>query len=179
MDNMTLVRKYKAGDASALEQLLINSEKMIYNQAYDILKNREDAQDIVQEVCIKLWNGLNNFNEESSFETYLYTIVKNKCCDLMRKNKSILSLDKNVEDNDTTYMDLLDSNVRNNPEEIMMIVFELEETIEKIKDLPKDQQIALIYRTHGYKYEEIAELLNVSINTVKTRVSRAQEKISA
>ena len=97
-----LIRKAKNGDIHAFENLIENHRKRVYNIAFKMLHNQEDAYDITQEVFIRVFKSMKEFREEASFSTWIYRITKNACLDELRKrkNKATVSLDEDLETED-------------------------------------------------------------------------------
>jgi RNA polymerase sigma-70 factor, ECF subfamily len=168
-----LVDKSKKGDINAFEKLLLSYEKKIFNIAYRISGNREDAYDIAQEVCIKIFKNINSFMGNSSFGTWVYRITSNVCIDEMRKKKKTKSLTIFSNFNDEFEVPVQDKGKL--PDEII----ENKEMAELIKDcisqLPPEHKMIIILRDiNGYSYEEISTILAINLGTVKSRLSRAR-----
>lgn len=168
-----LVDRSKKGDTDAFEKLIISYEKKIFNIALRMTGNREDASDIAQEVCIKIYKSINSFKENSSFSTWVYRITSNVCIDEMRKRKNVISL-TGTGPNDEDYELPVEDKGRL-PEEIV----ESRETIRMLKkciqELAPEYRIIIILRDiQGYSYEEISRILEINMGTVKSRLSRAR-----
>ena len=87
LNEKDLIRKAKQGDMLAFEELILKHEKIVYNLALRMMNHSEDAQDIAQEVFLKAYRSLANFDERAAFSTWLYRITHNTCIDEMRKRK--------------------------------------------------------------------------------------------
>ena len=83
-----LLEKAKAGDVSAFEELIDAYQKKIFNLAYRIIGNYDDAGDMAQEALIRIYRSIANFKEQSSFSTWIYRITTNVCLDEIRKRKN-------------------------------------------------------------------------------------------
>jgi len=174
-----LVQKCKQGDVEAFEVILKIYEKKIYNFAYRMLGDKEDAMDTTQEVFIKVYKSINTFKGNSSFSTWLFKIAKNVCIDYLRKNGKarICSLDKTIKiDGEEIKKETPDTS--NLPEEIIKRK-ELQRVVHKaIARLPEKYKAAIILRDlQNFSYKEIAEILNCSIGTVKSRIGRGRKEL--
>lgn len=174
-----LVQKCKQGDIEAFEVILKIYEKKIYNFAYRMLGDKEDAMDTTQEVFMKAYKSINTFNGNSSFSTWLFKIAKNVCIDYLRKNDKarIYSLDKTIKiDGEEIKKETPDTS--NLPEEIVK-KRELQRIVHQaIARLPEKYKAVIILRDlQNFSYKEIAEILNCSIGTVKSRISRGRKEL--
>ena len=100
-EEIQLIEEAKKGDLAAFEKLILSYEKMIYNYCLRMTNSREDAEDLTQEVFIRLYKSLKRFRGRSKFSTYVYRIAHNICIDHYRKSKVgiiFLSQPKNSED---------------------------------------------------------------------------------
>jgi len=179
LQEASLIEQSKAGDINSFEQLIASHQKKAFNIAYRILGNLEDANDVTQEALIKAYRGIKNFNGKSSFSTWLYTIVNNACIDFMRKNKktNLIYLDREYETEESSYKIQVYSD-EETPEE----VFEKKEVKrivhEAINRLSYEHRRIIVLRDiQQFTYQEIAELLNCSEGTVKSRISRARKNL--
>ena len=176
--NQDLILKSQKGDVEAFEELIREHKKYAYNICLKILKNKEDAEDISQEALIKVYENIKSFNMNSSFKTWIYKIVFNTCIDYKRKKRlKTSSLDepihygydeipKQIEDNDK------------NPEKILTEKLDRKLVRDSINMLDDDFKSVIILRDiQGFKYKEIAEILDCNQGTVKSRISRGREKL--
>lgn len=167
-----LVHRAKKGDILAFEELISGYEKKVYNTVYRFFNNKEDAMDITQEIFIKIYVSMKNFKESSSFSTWLYRIAVNTCIDFFRKQKEIVvPINDEISDSMVTKIGI----PQRSPEEIA----ESNEVINIIEDainsLPEEQRICIILRDiQGFSYLEISDILNCSLGTVKSRISRGR-----
>jgi RNA polymerase sigma-70 factor, ECF subfamily len=150
--------------------LVQQQSRKLYGFAFRILRNREEAEDVVQEIFLKLWNMREKLCEYRSIEALAATITRNHCIDLIRKQKN-------------EYRDEIDlnnySNLSVNSPFDNMVLKEsgmiIERIIEKLPD-----NIRTVLRLHdidGKSYEEIAEITGHNINTLRVNISRARKII--
>lgn len=174
-----LLRKAKAGDVEAFEQLVEAYGKKVYNLALRMTGNHDDAADLAQEAFIRVFKSISGFKEQSSFSTWIYRITTNVCLDEIRKrkNKKVISLDEDIRMDDgemkrqVVSEDPLPDELAER-EELRSIVNAA------INSLPEDQRIVITLRDlQGLTYEEIARILDCPGGTVKSRINRARQAL--
>lgn len=160
-----LIEQIKKGDSSSFEELLIIYQKKIYGIAYHILFNRDEADEVTQEVFITLWKSIKKIKDISKFNTWLYKTTVNKAIDLLRKKKRE-STDK-----------LEENRKSNGLEKEMILRFDLYKIYrDTIKKLPLQQRIVFILKDiYGIEMKEIAEILKINESTVRTHLSLARQ----
>lgn len=168
-----LVRKVRNGDIEAFEKLISSYEKRILNIALGMLGNYDDACDITQEVCIKIYNSINSFKENSSFSTWVYRITSNTCLDELRKRKKTISTTVIGDEGEEFEIQAPDS------ERSIDDIVESREAVYAIRscilELAPENRIIIILRDiYGYSYEEISNILTINVGTVKSRLNRAR-----
>ena len=174
-----LIRRAKQGDMLAFEELILQHEKIVYNLALRMMNHSEDAQDISQEVFLKAYRSLQNFDERSAFSTWLYRITHNTCIDEMRKRKGkqSYSLEEELESADGSLQRQV-ADAGDTPEESLMRKEQKSEILQALDTLSEEHKAAIILRdVKGMAYEEIAEILELSLGTVKSRISRARNQL--
>ncbi|MDD2401797.1 MAG: sigma-70 family RNA polymerase sigma factor [Clostridia bacterium] len=172
-----LIVKSKDGDLEAFEELVCLYERKIYTTAYRMMGNYHDANDFAQEAFLRAFQSIRTFRGESSFLTWMCRIVTNICRDELRKkyNISVESLDKQLILGDMEIKRQIPSSDPG-PDE-MYENKELQEELQVlINTLSPEFRLALILRDiQGFSYEEIAEQLECSMGTVKSRINRARK----
>ena len=168
-----MISRCQQGDQEALKEIFDKYHKKVYRIAYGVVRQREEALDIVQEVFIKLFRSIKNFKGRSNFYTYLYRMVTNTAIDHTRKTGKhfISSLD------DEGSFEPSDE-VEKGPERILLQK-ELEERVKwAMEKLPAEQRAALIFRdVEGLSYQEMAEAMGCSIGTVMSRLHYGRKRI--
>ena len=172
MEERFLTDRAAKGDESAFRALLERYKNRIYALAYRFSGNHEDAEDISQEVVIKIYRYLPGFDNRSLFSTWVYSITKNTCLDFLRKKKGDT---ESLED-----LDFMLTDHRYDTEGDAIRNEQLSSVAKLVNALPKDQrQILILREIDGFSYEEISELLGIPLGTVKSRLARTKAAIRA
>jgi len=179
----TLVEKAQAGDRAALCELLVRYERKAYNIAFRLMGNHADAADAAQEALVRVYTRLHNFRGDSAFSTWLFRVVTNTCLDELRRRGRIrwASLDDKLpgEEGDLPRQILADE------EMISPVDFaerrEVQAAVQRaIARLPEDYRVVVVLRDlQDYSYQEIADMLNTSVGTIKSRLHRARLALKA
>ncbi len=174
-----LIKKAKHGDAKAYEGLLKKYKNSVYNLVYRMVRDVQEAEDLTQEAFIKAFNSLTSFNEEYAFSTWLYKIATNNCIDFFRKRKlQTYSLDKPIQYKDSEIQhEIPDPEL--SPEKTILAQERSHIIQDAIETLPEKYYTAIVLRhTEEKSYEEIAEILDLPLGTVKARIFRAREMLN-
>lgn len=164
------------GDAAAFETLISSYQKKVYNIAYRMLGNIDDASEIAQEVFIKVFKSIRQFKGEAAFSTWVYKITVNMCLDELRKRKKsrAVYIDEAVRLEDGEVEKQIPGELPG-PEE-MAEKNELRKIVENaIRRLDEKHRCVIVLRDiQGMSYEEIAQILNCPSGTIKSRINRAR-----
>lgn len=173
-----LVERAKRGDVEAFEQLISQYQRKVYNQAYRLTGNYEDASDIAQEAFLRVYSSLPEFRGDSSFATWLNRIVGNACLDELRKRKRqrVASLDEPVfTDEGEMDRQLAVADTADGPEQALERVEVQRAVQQSIHALDEEYRVVVVMRDlQGYSYNEIADMLGINLGTVKSRLNRAR-----
>ena len=175
------IRKCQQGDAEAFTEILKTYEKKVFNLALRMMGNHEDANDLAQEAFIRVYQSIHTFRGDARFSTWLYRIATNVCLDELRKRsrRKTESLDVPVQTQDGSVLREV-PDWTDNPEEALDRQGIREMVRQGIETLPEEQKIALILRDlQGHTYEEIAEILHISLGTVKSRINRGRQALKS
>lgn len=163
------------------DQIFERYRSMVYGLAVNILGDREEALDVSQEVFLTVYRKLDTFRGESSLKTWIYRIAARRAANRFRwwnrlRRRGTVSLEEHLVQNPN---DELFYNLRaqgRTPEEALAFEEEHAEVERLLRDLPLPQRMAVVMRDiEGLSYEEIAETLEVSLGTVKSRIARGRE----
>lgn len=171
-DEQRLIVRAQNGDRAAMEALLVSCEKRVYNIAYRYMGNEADAYDMAQETLIKVYKGLSAFRSESTFSSWVYRLCVNTCLDGLRKRKKAPVLVDSVID----YTPAQDT--EQSPEDYALYL-ENSGYLQKIIDMLGDdhKSVIVLRDINGLSYEEVAQSLGITIGTVKSRLSRARQRL--
>jgi RNA polymerase sigma-70 factor (ECF subfamily) len=177
MDEEKLIAQAQKGDVQAYNTLVLHYQQVVYNVAYRIMGDSQSAEDAAQEAFISAYKSLNKFYG-GNFKAWLLRITTNGCYDELRRRKRRpqSSLERITDDNQESFAFLRDPAIGPEKRQQQM---ELIEAIEEcLQGLPDDQRVtAVLCDVEGYDYSAIAEMTDVSLGTVKSRVSRARSKL--
>ena len=184
-DDRELIARFVGdGDQSAFDQLVGKYSSRAYQIAYGILNNREDAEEVAQDVFLRIFRALPKFRGDSEFSTWMYRIVINLSRNKLRWNKIrgagfSLSLDAPVEntkgDGELT-IELPDERMTPDQESLYN---ELKEKTSKAMNQLQDsyREAVTLRNVQGLSYEEIADILGCKVGTIKSRIARGREEI--
>ena len=174
--DLSLVRRAKKGDYRAFDLLVLKYQSRVIATAFKFVKEKQLAEDIAQEAFIKSYKSIDSFREESSFYTWVYRITvntaKNYLVSSKRRDEVVIS---DLSRDDSFYPEKLDVD---SPQEILK-ASELRDLIfETLSSLGEETRTALSLREFdGLSYEEIAEIVQCPVGTVRSRIFRGREMI--
>ena len=162
LDELELINKAKDGNTSALNSLLKDNFDILKGYTVRMVGNPHLAQDIVQDTMLKAVININKFEPRAKFSTWLIKIATNVYKDYLRKNRSYELLDENFIDK------------RHQVEDIVVSNCEYKEIMKIILKLPYEKRAVFILKHYyGYKYDEISEIIDCPIGTVRSRLHNA------
>lgn len=163
------------GDSDAFAQLAAQQQSYVYNLAYNLLGEAEDARDLAQEALLRAWQRLPSFRGEARFTTWLYRLVVNLGLNRIARRRRRVT---EVPLNDFSLADPPHSSI--DPQR-MYEAAERREAIWKMVDMlpAKYRAVLSLYYQHERTYEEMAQILGLPLNTVKTHLSRARQMLAA
>jgi len=178
-----LIERIKGGDSAAYNDIVTLYWDRIFARVFNLLKNREDAEEVTQDAFIRARRGLDSFRGDASFSTWLYQIATNLARNrywywFRRKRDYSISLDRPLtEDNDLTLEDVLPCEAENPLDATVTREF-VDRVSECMNDLSEQHREVLTLRNiDNLSYEEISNKLRVSVGTVKSRIARARERL--
>ena len=178
-EDFELLVKVKKGDQQAFELLVRKYKMTVYNTIHSIIGNDQEADDIAQEVFLKVYTKADSFKGKSSFSTWLYRITVNRCVDELRKrNNKIISYETEFDEEEKLKLkDVLASKEGDITEELKQK--ELQDIIQKaMNSLPEKYRIILTLKEiEGLSYTEISKIMKISLAKVKIWLFRARQKL--
>ena len=181
VEEMELVKRARKGDLTAYDDIVRRYQERIYATIYHMTANHEDANDLAQDAFIKGFQALRSFKGGSSFYTWVYRIAVNKTINFLkqRKNRAHLSLDD------------LDFNAEHDPDLVALIsdktprreagLAELQEKLNvAMQKLSEPHRLVVtLHDVQGLSHEEIAEIMDCNIGTVRSRLFYARQQMQA
>jgi RNA polymerase sigma factor (sigma-70 family) len=168
MREAELVRRAQAGDHEALVELLRSIEHSVYRSAYYILGNEQDALDASQEALIRIYRKIDTYQEKAKFSTWVQRIVSNVCMDKFRAKKETVSIDEHE-------MTLTD---KQNVEQEIIAISMANDIQKAIAKLPHQYRMVVLLRyLQDFSYQEIADTMELPLNTVKSYLFRARQQL--
>ncbi|HQK63918.1 MAG TPA: sigma-70 family RNA polymerase sigma factor [Candidatus Staskawiczbacteria bacterium] len=168
-NDKAIIYEYLKGDQRALEFLVKKYIKPIYSFVYRNVGDVEAAEDITQEVFIRVWKNIRRFDLNKDFKPWIFQIAKNASIDYLRKRKTIpFSRFENSQGQNM----LTETLIQKSPEliETLNTKTEFEKTISGLSE--KDKNLIQLRHSQGMSFKEIAQKMNSSINTIKSRYRR-------
>ena len=176
MSEEQLIHRAQQGDDSAFEELLLLHQKRVYNLCLRMSANADDALDLSQEAFLKAWKSIGQYQFEASFSTWLFRLTSNVCIDFLRRKKrrQETSLTENFDDSeDGAERSVLDPQPL--PEQQAITNETRLELARAMAALAPDHREILQLRVvENLPYEQIAEILDIRVGTVKSRLARAR-----
>ncbi len=180
LEDQRLISSLQAGEERAYEQLIERFQGPVFNLAYRLLNDQADASDVAQEVFLKIFRNVGSFRGDSTLRTWVYRIAVNESHNrrrwLFRHRRGETGIDDAFEDSDSREKPLMDSG--ETPFDFTMnreAQTLLEEALAGIN--PVFRTALVLREIEDMSYEEIAEILEVSIGTVKSRIVRGREAL--
>jgi len=169
IDKEILIRASQ-GDMRAFEAVYKSTSSFVYNVAYRVVNNREDAMEVAQEVFLTIHHKLKTFRFESSFKTWIYRITANTAINYAKKSSKM----KQVPFEEAITAGSVDNEAHAH--------LEAEHQNQRIEQLlaelnPEQRACVVLRNIQGLSYEEIAKALKININTVRSRLKRSREKL--
>lgn len=181
-EDTRLARAAADGDTHAFEQLIRKYERLVYRTAFYTAGNAADAEDLTQEILLKLWHGLSEFRGEARFLTWLLRIARNTCADhLRKKQRSVqtepLSYPSETEENSAP-QEPVDTAPERDPHTAAAGRENAQILRRAMAQLSEEHRMLIILRdVEGTSYERMAAVLGLEIGTVKSRLFRARAQL--
>jgi RNA polymerase sigma-70 factor (ECF subfamily) len=175
-----IVKRAQKGDRLAFGELVELYKDKLFNLGYRMLGNPQEAEDVAQETFLRAYSNLQTYNPNHKFSTWIYRIATNLCIDRIRKKKPDYSLDSEVDGIEGGDMYSRLASPGPTPLEELVRTETQREVQSAIDALPENYRAAVILKyIHDLSLQEIADILEVPVSTVKTRIHRGREALRA
>ena len=176
-----LVKRAKGGEREAFRELVERYQGRVFHLAFDVLKNREDAEDVIQESFVKAYLSLDRFKGDSSFYTWLYRIVYNMSIDVRRKVQRRATAPFELDESRAEVESVSGSEFSTRteaPDRVYQYREELKLVDAALSELSEEHRVVLLLRERdGLSYEEIADVVGVARGTVMSRLHYARKEL--
>jgi len=167
--DIVIIKRCLSGDKEVFSELVTRYKKLIYNVIYNIIGNKEELNDIAQEVFIKIYRALDKYDPQFKFSTWAVKIATNHCLDVVKKKKldtmpidEVVGVSSDIETPESSY-------IRQEQKEHIN---------DELSKLPDKYRVPLIlYHKNGLSYEEMAQVLNEPMTIIKNRLYRARKML--
>jgi RNA polymerase sigma-70 factor (ECF subfamily) len=180
--DMEIVRRVQAGDVAAFDQLILKYRERVYGIVYNMTSNREDAADLAQDSFIKAFQSIHRFGGQSSFFTWLYRIAVNSTLTQLRKARlrSFFSLER-INSDEPVSREIIDALTDSTGADRDTFVHELQEKLnDALQKLSiKHRTVVTLFEIDGLSHQEIAEVMDCSVGTVRSRLHYAKQLLQA
>ena len=178
-DELKLIKKAQKGDVGAFEKIITEYQSVVYSISYRYADNVHDAADMAQEEFLKMFKTINTFRFKSKFSTWIYRVATNTCLDMVksrRRTDSAVSFGSFDDDDGGFAAEPADT--RFMPDERLEAAEAKDVVNRAIGELSDEYRTVIILRDiRGLSYEEIADVVDCSVGTVKSRISRARRNL--
>lgn len=175
MNEERIVCELKAGNYTVFREIVELFKNRVFGMAYKFTNNYDEAQDLSQDIFLKIYKEIGSFRFESKLSTWIYRISINTCLDWKRKNSKVKILSTSIvnDDDEAIELDIKDDNPL--PDEAFIQSENQREVHELVSELPdKYKTVIIMYHFNNMSYQDISSALNIPERTVETRLYRAR-----
>src|SRR5882757_5900081 len=172
-----LVRRAQSGDEAAFREIVEHYQSKVFSIIHGIVRQRNDVEDIAQQVFTKVYFSIGNFDFRSSLITWIYKITVNECFDYLRKKKvRKLVYESDLSEDEARRVENTEPSVRQVPADVNLArrdyIFKL---LTKVSD--EERNLLMLKEVEGHSVEELAEMTGMNENTIKVKLFRARQKL--
>lgn len=180
-DDRLLVSRAQAGDSEAYDALIRRYQERIYATIYHMTSNHEDAADLAQETFVKAYRALKSFKGDSSFFTWIYRIAVNKTINFLKQRRrrgqmSLNDLDFNAE-HDPDVVALISERTPHREVKLRELQEKLNAAMQQLSE--EHRMVVTLHDIQGLRHEQIGELMNCNVGTVRSRLHYARQQLQA
>jgi RNA polymerase sigma-70 factor (ECF subfamily) len=180
--DLEIVRQVQAGEVAAFDRLIAKYRERVFGIVYNMTSNREDAADLTQDAFIKAFQSIHRFGGQSSFFTWLYRIAVNSTLSHLRKARlrSFFSLER-IDSDEPVSKEIINALTDKTGADRDAYVRELQEKLnDAMQKLSiKHRTVVTLFEIDGLSHQEIAEVMNCSVGTVRSRLHYAKQLLQA
>ena len=181
-EDLVVVRQVQAGDLGAFDRLIVKYRSRIYGVIYNLTSNREDAADLTQDTFIKAFQSIHRFQGQASFFTWLYRIAINSTLSHLRRNRSrsffsLESINSEEPASREIIAALTDKTGADRDAHVRELQEKLNEAMQKLSI--NHRTVVTLYEIDGMSHQNIAEVMNCSVGTVRSRLHYAKQLLQA
>lgn len=180
--DLSIVQQVQAGDVAAFDRLISKYRERVLGIIYNMTSNREDAADLTQDAFIKAFQSIHRFQGQSAFFTWLYRIAVNSALSHLRKHRlrSFFSLEK-IDSDEPVSREIIDALTDKTGADRDTYVHELQEKLNEamLKLSIKHRTVVTLFEIEGLSHQEIAEVMDTSVGTVRSRLHYAKQLLQA
>ena len=170
-----LIARFQDGDINAYNELVHRYKDRLLNFVFGYFKNREQAEDVVQDTMIKLYTHASYYKPIAKFSTWIYTIAKNNALTELRKNKRKQTVSLWTNEGKPIDIEMKDELL----EQTVYNKMAVEELNKYLDEIPENFRIAVVLRDfQELSYEEISKILEIPLGTIKSRINRGRIQLS-
>lgn len=179
-----LIKRAQLGESAAFEELVLSQQQYIFSVAMGVLRNTEDASDLTQEVFIRLFRSIHQYNGDSRFTTWLYRMVINLGRDELRKrSRQVPEMAPTSSDDNGDLLDpvtlIADDDIDIDPQRSLDRSVDQETLMRALDQLEPHYRITLVlFYLRDLKYTDIADIMQIPLNTVKSHIRRGKERLA-
>jgi len=180
MSDQEIIEQLKQGSETAFRKLVENHQKLVVNTCFGLVHNREDAEDIAQDVFIEVYRSIQQFRADSKLSTWLYRIAVNRSLNHIRDNKKHKWFQSFGKDEEAKSRQLfqVESSAADNPAYEMENKQRAAILHEAINSLPENQKVAFtLNKYEELSYQEISEVMDMSVSSVESLLFRAKQNL--
>jgi len=173
-----LIARAQTGDPDALRELIASHQTYVYSICRGIMRSEADAADMTQEAFVRVLRSLHSFRGDTKFTTWLYRLVTNICLDELRR-RGVPSISLDATEEGAPQLDPADPDPWIQPERWAAAAEDAAQLQRALAGLTVPQRLALtLFYFDDLRYEDIADVMNIPLNTVKSHIRRAKERLA-
>jgi RNA polymerase sigma-70 factor (ECF subfamily) len=183
MDELEIIEKVKRGESKYFAEIITKYKKVVFGHAYNFLRNKEEAEDAAQEIFVSVYNNLKNFRGDSKLSTWIYRITVNTCKNRLKQLQRARgqmaeeSYEEGAEEK-PSLVDGLKEKEEKEPDKSYASEEVRKTVYKRIDELTGEQrQVIMMRDVEGLSYEEIGQVLRISVSAVKSKLFRARENL--